>query len=70
VLTVGVLGLACAGVVLILTEAPAARTCLLGAAVGGLVTALPLWLPAGVVLAAAALLLGGPSATSAPANGA
>jgi hypothetical protein len=62
VLTCLVLILAFTGVVLTLTGAPAARTVLLVAALAGLVTALPLWLPAAVVLGAAAFLLGSPDA--------
>jgi len=44
--------------VLALTGAPAARTILLVAALSGFVTAMPLWVPAGVVIGAAAMLLG------------
>src|SRR5215210_358661 len=44
--------------VLALTGAPAARNVLVAAALAGLVTATPLWLPAGVVIGAAAMLLG------------
>jgi hypothetical protein len=58
VLTFAVLGLAFAGAGLALAGAPAARTILIAAALAGLVTAMPLWIPAGVVIGAAALLLG------------
>jgi hypothetical protein len=37
---------------------PSARTILIAAALGGLVTAMPLWIPADVVIGAAALILG------------
>jgi hypothetical protein len=57
-LTIGVIALAAVGVVLTLTGAASARSVLIIAAVAGLVTALPGWLPAGIVLGAAALLLG------------
>jgi hypothetical protein len=62
VLTFAVLGLAFAGAGLALTGAPAARTVLIAAALAGLVTAMPLWIPAGVVIGAAAMLLGQSSA--------
>lgn len=58
VTTLAVLALAFTGVVLTLTGAPAARSVLIAAAVAGLATAMPLWIPAGLVLGAAALLLG------------
>jgi hypothetical protein len=58
VLTFAVLGLAFAGAALALTGAPAARMVLIAAALAGLVTAMPLWIPAGVVIGAAALILG------------
>jgi hypothetical protein len=57
-LTIAVLGLAFAGAGLALAGAPSARPMLLAAALAGLVTAMPLWLPAGVVIGAAAWLLG------------
>jgi hypothetical protein len=57
VLTIGVLALTFAGAALALAGAPAARTILIAAALAGLVTAMPLWIPAGVLIAAAALLL-------------
>jgi len=53
-----VLGLAFVGVGLALTGAPAARNVLIAAALAGFVTAMPLWVPAGVVIGAAAILLG------------
>src|SRR5215210_6057979 len=58
VLTIAVLALAFAGAVLALTGAPAARNILFAAALAGLVTAMPLWIPAGVVIGAAAFILG------------
>jgi hypothetical protein len=56
VLTFAVLALAVVGVGLTLAGAPAARRVLLAAAVAGLVTAMPLWIPAGIVIGAAALV--------------
>ena len=67
VLTFAVLGLALAGAALALTGATAARTVLVAAAIAGLVTAMPLWIPAGVVIGAAALLLREPTDAPAPA---
>ncbi len=61
ILTIAVLALAFVGVGLTLTGAPAARNVLIAAALAGFATAMPLWIPAGVVIGAAALLLG-PSA--------
>src|SRR5437763_15702554 len=58
ILTIAVLGLAFVGVGLALTGAPAARNVLIAAALAGFVTAMPLWVPAGVVIGAAAILLG------------
>lgn len=58
ILTIAVLGLAFVGVGLALTGAPAARSVLIAAALAGFVTAMPLWVPAGVVIGAAAILLG------------
>ena len=58
VLTIGVLAVAFTGAVLALTGSFAARNVLVAAALAGLVTAMPLWIPSGVVIAAAALLLG------------
>jgi len=68
VLTIGVLCLAFAGVALTLTGAPAARGVLIAAAIGGLATAMPFWIPAGVVIGAAAVLLNEPD-RRAPAPG-
>jgi hypothetical protein len=39
------------------TGAPRARKVLVGAALAGLVTAMPLWIPAGAVIGAAALIM-------------
>ena len=58
ILTIAVLGLAFVGVGLALSGAPAARSVLIAAALAGFVTAMPLWVPAGVVIGAAAILLG------------
>jgi hypothetical protein len=58
VLTLGVLALAFAGAVLAATGSTGARAVLTAAALAGLVTAMPLWIPAGVVIGAAAVLLG------------
>jgi hypothetical protein len=60
VLTIVVLALAFAGAALALAGAPAARTVLIAAAVAGLATAMPLWLPAGAAIGAAAVVLGPP----------
>jgi hypothetical protein len=59
-LTIAVLALAFAGAGLALGGAPTARPLLITAALAGLVTAMPLWIPAGVVIGAAAVLLGQP----------
>jgi hypothetical protein len=61
VLTIGVLALAFTGAALALTGHNAARPVLIAAALAGLITAMPLWIPAGVVIGAAALVLGQPS---------
>jgi hypothetical protein len=61
-LTVAVLVLAFAGAALALADAPAARTILITAALGGLITAMPLWIPAASVIGAAALVLERPVA--------
>jgi hypothetical protein len=67
VLTVAVLALAFVGAALAATGHPAARAVLIAAALAGLVTAMPLWIPAGVVIGAAAAVLGQPqSRASAP----
>jgi hypothetical protein len=58
-LTVCVITLALVGAGLAAVGHPAARACLIVAALAGLVTALPLWLPAAVVIGAAALVLDG-----------
>jgi hypothetical protein len=56
-LTFGVLVLALWGVALTLTESPAARNLLVAAAVLGFATALVFWIPAGIMLGAAVLIL-------------
>jgi hypothetical protein len=56
-LTFGVLVLALWGVALTLSESPAARNVLVAAAVLGFATALVFWIPAGIMLGAAALIL-------------
>jgi hypothetical protein len=61
ILTIAVVALAFAGAVLAFTGARSARTILIVAALAGLVTAMPLWIPAGVLLGAAALILGNSS---------
>ena len=61
ILTLGVLVLAFAGAALAITGNRAARAILIAAALAGLVTAMPLWIPAGVVIGAAAVLLGHPN---------
>jgi len=61
ILTIAVVGLAFAGAVLTLAGARSARTILISAALAGLVTAMPLWIPAAVVIGAAALILGDPA---------
>jgi hypothetical protein len=63
-LTFGVLVLAFTGAALAATGHPAARPVLITAALAGLVTAMPLWIPAGVVIGAAAVLLGQREATA------
>jgi hypothetical protein len=60
VLTIAVLALAFLGAALAALGNSAARAVLIAAALAGLVTAMPLWIPAGVVLGAAAVLLGEP----------
>lgn len=57
-LTIAVLAMAFAGAGLALAGAPTARPLLFTTALAGLVTAMPLWIPAGVVIGAAAVLLG------------
>jgi hypothetical protein len=58
ILTFAVLALALAGSLLAATGARSARTLLIAAALAGLITAMPLWIPAGVLIGSAALLLG------------
>jgi hypothetical protein len=57
ILTIAVVALAFAGAALALIGAASARKVLIAAALAGLVTAMPLWIPAGVVIGAAALIL-------------
>ena len=57
VLTFGVLALALVGSFLAAAGAASARTVLIVAAIVGLVTAFPLWIPSGAVIGVAALLL-------------
>jgi hypothetical protein len=58
VLTIAVLALAFVGAALAALGNSAARAVLIAAALAGLVTAMPLWIPAGVLIGAAAVLLG------------
>jgi hypothetical protein len=58
ILTIAVIALASAGAVLAFTGSPSARNVLVAAVLAGLVTAMPLWVPAGVVIGAAAVILG------------
>lgn len=58
ILTILVIALAFAGAGLAFVGARSARTVLIAAAVAGLVTAMPFWIPSGVVLGAAALIFG------------
>jgi hypothetical protein len=58
VLTIAVLALAFVGAALAATGAPAARGVLITAALAGLATAMPLWIPAGILIGAAAVVLG------------
>jgi hypothetical protein len=66
ILTIAIVGLAFAGAVLTFAGARSARTILISAALAGLITAMPLWIPAGVVIGAAALILGDSSNQGAP----
>jgi hypothetical protein len=66
ILTIAVIAIAFVGAVLVLTGAPSARKFLLAGALAGMVTAMPLWIPAGVVIGAAALIVG-PSSDGPPA---
>jgi hypothetical protein len=69
VLTIGVLVTAFAGAAIAPTDPLRARTILIAAALAGFVTALPLWMPAGVVIGAAAVILGQSATTpSEPAS--
>jgi hypothetical protein len=58
VLTIGVLIAALVGSALALAGSASARAVLIGAAVAGLVTAFPFWVPAGIVIGTAAVLVG------------
>jgi len=58
VLTIAVIGLALAGAALALSDSERARKVLTTAAVAGFVSATILWIPCGVLLGAAALLIG------------
>ena len=64
-LTIGVIGLALAGVVLTLTNSTFAQPVLVTAAVAGLLTAMPGWIPVGILLGAAALVISRDLPTSA-----
>ena len=64
-LTIGVIGLALAGVVLTLTNSTLAQPVLVTAAVAGLLTAMPGWIPVGILLGAAALVISRDLPTSA-----
>jgi len=64
-LTIGVIGLALAGVVLTLTNSTFAQPVLITAAVAGLLTAMPGWIPVGILLGAAALVISRDMPTSA-----
>jgi hypothetical protein len=61
ILTCAVLATALVGVVLAATGERRARAVLLTAAVAGFVTAMPIWLPAGIVIGAAALVAESPA---------
>jgi hypothetical protein len=60
ILTFAVLSLAFVGSFLAAIGAPSARAVLIAAALAGLITAMPLWIPSAVVIGAAAILLGKP----------
>jgi hypothetical protein len=64
VLTFAVLALAFVGSCLALAGAPSARAVLIAAALAGLATAMPLWIPSGIVIGAAAVVLGNRPAAS------
>ncbi len=68
VLTIAVLALAFLGAAFAAAGHPATRAILVAAALAGLVTAMPLWIPAGVVIGAAAALLGHPHNTGGAAS--
>lgn len=68
-LTIGVLALAFTGAALALMGNPAAQAVMIAAALAGLVTALPLWIPAGVVIGAGAVMLGQPRSANNNASG-
>jgi len=68
VLTIAVLVLALVGAALAATGNAAARAVLVAAAIAGLVTAMPLWVPAGIVIGVAAVLLGRPDGHGNPAS--
>jgi hypothetical protein len=65
-LTIGVLALAFVGAALGATGGPAARGILVAAALAGLATAMPLWIPAGILIGAGAFLLGSDRAGVSP----
>ena len=65
-LTIIVLGIGLCGAALALAGSPRARNVLIAAALAGLLTAPPLWLPTGMLLGAAAVMLGrGPARATA-----
>jgi hypothetical protein len=68
ILTIGVLALAFVGATLAATGSSAARAVLVAAALAGLVTAMPLWVPAGIVIGAAAVVLGHPNGRPDPSS--
>jgi hypothetical protein len=68
VLTIGVLVLAFVGAALAAAGRSAARALLVAAALAGLVTAMPLWIPAGIVIGAAAVVLGHPNGRPDPTS--
>lgn len=69
VLTIAVLAVAFVGAALAASGHPTARAVLVAAALAGLVTAMPLWIPAGVLIGAAAILLGQAHSTDSAASG-
>jgi hypothetical protein len=68
VLTIAVLALAFVGAALAAMGNSAAHAVLIAAALAGLVTAMPLWVPAGIVIGAAAALLGHPNGRPDPSS--